>query len=89
MENTILEQFEAWAATHYVLMELSTEIEDGEYIEPDMQYAWESWQASRAVAIVQFPKRDQSAEGIDWYDGGATYDQCRAAVEAAGIKVNP
>lgn len=41
------EQFEKWSQSHYVLKELSIDFEDGEYVEPEMQYAYESWEASR------------------------------------------
>lgn len=37
--------FEKWSESHYVLKELSIDFEDGEYIEPEMQYAYESWRA--------------------------------------------
>lgn len=35
------ESFQSWANTHYLLSELNWAIEDGEYEEPEMQYAWE------------------------------------------------
>jgi len=41
------EDFEAWSANHYLLGECGTSMEDGEYFHPEMQYAWESWQAAQ------------------------------------------
>lgn len=40
-----LELFEIYALTHYRLQELPLEFEDGEYIEPEVQYSWEAWEA--------------------------------------------
>ena len=42
--------FEAYASIHYRLQELPLDFEDGEYIEPDVQYSWEAWEA-RAKAV--------------------------------------
>lgn len=39
------ELFEAYASTHYRLQELPLDFDDGEYIEPEVQYSWESWEA--------------------------------------------
>lgn len=81
------EQFEAWANTHYVLSELHWEFEDDEYVEPEMQYAWEAWQASRAVVLVELP------QGGYWmgYDNEHLMESrdVREAIEAAGIEVAP
>ncbi len=55
MSDKMREEFEKWTKTHYVLKELSVDLEDGEYIEPDMQYAYESWGASRAAIILPRP----------------------------------
>ena len=48
--------FQEWANAHYLLSELNCAIEDGEYEEPEMQYSWEAWQASRAASEVELPK---------------------------------
>lgn len=50
------EEFEAWANTHYLLSELSWSFVDGEYEEPEMQYAWEAWQASRELLAIELPE---------------------------------
>lgn len=50
------EQFEKWSESHYVLKELSVDFEDGEYVEPEMQYAYESWEASRLELIAALRK---------------------------------
>lgn len=39
------ELFEVYASTHYRLQELPLDFDDGEYIEPDVQYSWEAWEA--------------------------------------------
>lgn len=71
------EQFEAWAETHYLLKELPTDFEDGEYTEPEMQYAWESWEASRATIRVDLPYL------FPFYREGVT-----EALLSHGVKVN-
>lgn len=90
------EEFESWAATHYVLMELSTDFQDGEYVEPDMQYASEAWQASRASLLIELPDDGiedcQTAWGDrcrDTFDCGYNFASLRheQAIEAAGVKV--
>lgn len=44
------ELFEAYASTYYRLQELPLDFDDGEYIEPEVQYSWESWEA-RAKSV--------------------------------------
>ena len=44
------ELFEAFASIHYLLQELPLDFDDGEYIEPEVQYSWESWEA-RAKSV--------------------------------------
>lgn len=39
------ELFEDYASKHYRLQELPIDFDDGEYIEPETQYSWESWEA--------------------------------------------
>lgn len=39
------ELFEVYATTHYRLQELPLEFDGGEYLEPEVQYSWESWEA--------------------------------------------
>ncbi|MCF7536176.1 hypothetical protein [Pseudomonas petrae] len=54
-----------------------------------VQRNWDAWQASRAALVIELPK-PESDEGESW-DGCWKYGikQCREAIEAAGLKVNP
>jgi len=47
---------------------------------------WKCWQASRETLVV-----DLSECGVELFDGGPYYDQCRVgeAIEAQGLRVNP
>lgn len=85
------QSFQQWANTHYLLSELSWTIEEGEYSEPEMQYAWEAWQASRQSLVIELPKKYESDYGAGIYqdDDGDLYlaDKVVTAIEAAGIKV--
>lgn len=75
------EEFEAWAADHYLLRECVTDLEDGEYFDPEMQYAWESWQASRAAQVITLPEFwDCGAGGLVAGD-----DEIREALTDAGV----
>lgn len=46
------ELFESYATTHYRLQELPLEFDDGEYLEPEVQYSWESWEARAKAGEV-------------------------------------
>lgn len=52
------EEFEAWTADHGFFggCYLNRNPEGG-YHDVDMQYAWESWQASRAALVIELPTR--------------------------------
>lgn len=94
------QSFQEWANTHYLLSELSWTIEEGEYSEPEMQYAWEAWQASRESLVIELP--DDGIEDCrkEWPERGGKYSYdtfdtgylyaCKKheqAIEAAGLKV--
>ena len=83
-DKKMREEFEAWAATHYLLKECVTELEDDEYCDPEMQYGWESWQASRESLVIELPE--------SWRSAGSTHELMHkrdtvAAIEDAGVKV--
>lgn len=67
------------------------------YIDPMAQADWESfqkgWQASREAVVVQLPERapnDDPYCGEPWDCGhNVALDECREALEAAGIRVAP
>lgn len=73
--------FQEWANAHYLLSELNWAIEDGEYEEPEMQYAWEAWQASRAAIEVALPTEEP---GYMYYAPDVV-----SAIESLGLKVKP
>ena len=77
------EEFEAWSANHYLLGECVTDLEDDEYFDPEMQYAWESWQASRAALVVELPRSGCYAG----YDNAVMMeaDEVRDALTDAGV----
>lgn len=85
--------FQEWANTHYLLSELNWAIEDGEYEEPEMQYAWEAWQASRAAIEVELP--EGSSLFMRMYGVGCDMtllierDKAVKAIESLGLKVKP
>ena len=51
--NAMREKFEKWARDHYWLCEMSHEFDDGEYIEPEMQLAWEAFQDALEIANAE------------------------------------
>lgn len=86
MDKELMRQgFEAYAAGHYLLCEKASHRDEhqlDEYLDSDMQMAWEAWLASREAVVVELP---QPFEGDDFtmYDG----KEIRAAIEAQGLKV--
>jgi|SRR5690606_2091057 len=60
MSEQLRKEFEAWARNHYYLQELSFEREaGGDYSEPEMEAAWEVWQAAKTE-----PERE--VEPVAW-----------------------
>lgn len=78
------EEFEAWAANHYLLRECVTDLEDDEYFDPEMQYAWESWQASRAALVITLPYVSVIFDGAD--QDNYMVEACRDVIHAAGVR---
>jgi hypothetical protein len=74
------EEFEAWAANHYLLGECVTDLEDGEYFDPEKQYAWEAWQASRAALVIELPDIDSEGPSYVYH-----VDAVHAALTDAGV----
>lgn len=79
----IRQDFEAWAKSRSnysgSAIELRIERFEGSYLSETTQAAWEAWQASRAMLIIELPKYDLSLERSNGID------ECREAIEAAGI----
>lgn len=92
MDKELMRQgFEAYAAGHYLLCEKPADRDEhqlDEYIDSDMQIAWEAWQASREAVVVELPDRDveQCAYSLGF---NSCLKQSRAAIEAQGLKVKP
>lgn len=84
------EAFEAFARDHYWLCEISHERDDlqfSEYVEPEMNVAWEAYNAALDSICVELPKRAEAANIYDDYDHGyncALYE-CTEALTAAGV----
>lgn len=96
------EQFEAWAITSAWLGLVGDDLEfiDGGYVYPEVQSAWLSWQASRESLVIALPAEDPLSKGPGDCEGGlpsfeqqcaaernSILDECRQAIEAAGLKV--
>lgn len=83
IENESRAQFEVYAADHYLLCERSdarNEHQNDEYIDSDMQVAWEAWQASRQALVMELPT------ALDYTGCGEAIKVCRAAIESQGVK---
>ncbi|QDD91894.1 hypothetical protein [Pseudomonas oryzihabitans] len=97
------EQFEAWyLATFWQGREpdldmLARDQNDG-YVFRTIQERWDTWQASRQALVVELPAKIshlphcQVGNGFvlpeaEQYD--EAIDDCRAAIEAAGVRVKP
>lgn len=66
---------------------------DGEYLSYPNFIAWWAWQASREALVIELPDpllgalRYQHTEAAFSHKEGI--DECRTAIEAAGVKVTP
>lgn len=92
------EEFEAWAASPAFGLSPGhfKKDEDGEYINYPAHCYWLVWQASRQALVVALPSKishlphSQVGDGIvlpeaEQYD--EAIDDCREAIEAAGVRV--
>jgi hypothetical protein len=92
------EEFEAWALSSGREIE---RYDDGpcEYASLDTDSDWICWQASRAALVIELPEFREDSDAVDaagvgliipqfdqGYDEGVA--ECRAAIEAAGVKIN-
>src|SRR5690606_41855019 len=95
-DEKMREEFEAWAADFHIGAPLTWYEYDGVvvYEDWDVQNTWRAWKASRAALVVELPEK------ISQYNTDATglgspaaaehdeaIDDCRAAIEAAGVRV--
>lgn len=96
--NKVREQFEAWAAKHYVAppgvghLFVRAEIGEG-YRLSNINHAWHGWQASREAVVVELPPKisahNTSESGFvrpeaEHYD--EAIDDCCEAIEDQGLK---
>lgn len=61
-------EFEAWTDNHYYLSELNNIYLDDDYVDPEMQAAWEGYQAGRAALQSQ----EQEEEHCTWHNDPET-----------------
>lgn len=101
-DNKMREDFEAWfraARPDYPQRDMFERVTSGErYISLECEWAYRGWMASRAALVVELPVPvepecpEDAFEGdyLDGYNGELRMrEDCRAAVEAAGVKVKP
>ena len=89
-------QFEAWHLSKFCggpeRLKRCTNADEVYYFTAT-QEAWVAWQASREAVVVKLPERapkDDPYVGESWDCGfNVALDECRAAFEAAGLKVKP
>lgn len=95
-EDRMRVEFEAWAKRTLGGDHRTNDM--GEYINEDWEYPWWAWQAARAAMVVELPKQaglDKPFIGMpmDEMKADNSYNlalsRCRAAIEAAGVKVKP
>lgn len=86
-------QFESWVLREYPNQNMGR-FSDGEYHSTTVQYCWLSWQASREAVEVELPKEDGCRTSTTEDEAAqASYNralvECKAAIEAQGLKVKP
>lgn len=86
-------EFELWISQQG----MNTCIDDGLYRSHVVGWMWQAWQASRAALAVELPPQldaddvgDEFFGPVDLADAvNDAINGCRAAFEAAGVKVKP
>ncbi|WP_312537652.1 hypothetical protein [Stutzerimonas nitrititolerans] len=80
-------EFEAWVGSEAFGLSPAHfgKDEAGEYINYPTQCYWLVWQASRAELVIELPETDLT--GSIGMAHKAAAKRCRAAIEAAGVKV--
>lgn len=73
-------EFEAWYGCSCEWHGSDVEHDGNEYIDGNVQLAFDAWQASRAALVVELP-------GDDGMDGHLWAPDVVAAIEAAGVTV--
>lgn len=86
MSDKMREEFEEWLISIYPNQEV-TRYSDGDYTSFSTGYCWAAWQASRAALVVELP--GLMTFGIQAQGYYRAVQDCREAIEAAGVKVKP
>lgn len=85
MTDKIREEFEASVLNEYPNQNMG-KFTNGEYQSTTIEHCWWAWQKSREVLVIELPyhyEYDSPGEVIP------VLKDCRAAIEAAGVKVAP
>lgn len=77
------EQFEVWVRRIPFVLNLGRDPDSGNYILQEERDMWAAWQASRQALVVELPVIGGEFTDIQ----KNTRNRCRAAIEAAGVKV--
>ncbi|MBA1318026.1 hypothetical protein G7032_19430 [Pseudomonas monteilii] len=77
-----------------MIQESRFELRDGEFVHRETAVAWWAWQASREAVVVELPSEDTCRTSTAKEEAvQETYNhalgECRAALEAQGLKVAP
>lgn len=87
--DKVREEFEAWARDNAML--LFMKVATGQYSSLKTELAWQAWQASRAALCVELPFISTPEKaGPTWIAISAKEnyrEQCRGAIEAAGVRI--
>lgn len=86
MSDKMREEFEAWAQEDPPLGWPITRDKDG-YVYDPVDIAWLAWQASRDLLVVELPETELT--GAIGMAHKSVTKRCRAAIEAAGVRVKP
>ncbi|APE99616.1 hypothetical protein [Pseudomonas putida] len=95
--NKMREQFEAWVSSEYPNQSLERfnplhGVTEGEYTGFTVQHCWQAWQASREAVVVDLPSEDTCRTSTSKEEAvqeayNHALGECRAAIEAQGLKV--
>ncbi len=77
-----------------MIQESRFELRDGEFVHRETAVAWWAWQASREAVVVELPSEDTCRTSTAKEEAvqeayNHALGECRAALEAQGLKVAP
>lgn len=92
MTDKAREEFESAFTARYS-NSINRNMTTKQYDDPATQTAWWAWRASRAAIVIELPDMSGIAERAPRNEYAAIrldqQEQCREAIEAAGVKVRP